>query len=347
MAVASWVMLPPLPQTDSTPLYRGRDELYAEDMLIAALRGFDFFTWLDAHPGSVADIARHFKFHERPVDVMTTLFVAKGLLERRGSSLALTPLAREHLVASSPWFLGPYFPRVTDRPIALDLIEILRTDKPASFASRKDTGDWHKAMETDEIAEEFTAAMDRRGLLLAQALARNLDLGGRRRLLDIAGGSGVYACALAARTSGLRASVFEKPPVDGIASRAIAARGFAENVDVVTGDMLTDGLPAGYDVHLLSNIVHDWDIPVVRQLLAASARALSPGGLLIIHDTFLNREKTGPLPIAAYSVLILHVTQGRCYSVAEMEELLAEAGFVNPREVPSAVGRSALVTIRA
>jgi 3-hydroxy-5-methyl-1-naphthoate 3-O-methyltransferase len=142
--VASPVTLPAPPHTDPSPLYRGRDELYAEDMLIAALRGFDFFTWLDAHPASVPDIARQFGFHERPVDVMTTLFVARGLLARSGSQLELTPLAREHLVASSPWFLGPYFPRVSDRPIAQDLIEILRSDKPANFASRKDAGDWHK-----------------------------------------------------------------------------------------------------------------------------------------------------------------------------------------------------------
>lgn len=339
-------MLPPLPHTDPTPLYRSRDELYADDMLIAALRGLDFFSWLDLHPGSVADIARHFNCHERPVDVMTTLFLAKGLLHRSNEAFSLTPLAQEHLVASSPWFLGPYFPRVTDRPIALDLLEILRTDKPASFASRKDTGDWHTAMESDEIAKEFTAAMDRRGLLLAQTLARGLDLGGRRRLLDIAGGSGVYACALAAHSPELRASVLEKAPVDAIAADAIAARGFSSHVDVVRGDMLADALPTGYDIHLLSNIIHDWDVPIVRQLFAACARALAPGGMLIVHDAFLNREKSGPLPIAAYSVLILHVTQGRCYSVAEVESLLMEAGFEPPSEVPSAVGRSALVAVR-
>ena len=135
------------PSPDPTPLDRSRDALYADDMLIAALNGFDFFTWLDQHPSSNADIARHFGFHERPVDVMTTLFVARGLLERDDDVLRLTALAREHLTASSPWFLGPYFPRVGDRPIAADLVAILRSGQPANFASRKDTNDWHKAME--------------------------------------------------------------------------------------------------------------------------------------------------------------------------------------------------------
>ena len=276
---------------------------------------------------------------------MTTLFVATGLLERDGDRLRLTDLAREHLVSTSRWFLGPYFPPVTDRPIAADLLEILRTDRPATFASRKDTADWHKAMETEQFAQEFTAAMDRRGQLLAQALAKNLDveLGGRQRLLDIAGGSGVYACGFAARFPTLRASVLEKAPVDRIASRAIADRGFDDRIDVVVGDMLSDPLPTGYDVHLMSNVVHDWDVPIVRRLLDASARAIAPGGMIVIHDAFLNADKTGPRTIAAYSVLLLHVTQGRCYSTAEMDALLREAGFDGAREVPSAVGRSALI----
>ena len=331
------------PRTDPSAIYQSRDELYADDMLIAALKGFDFFSWLDTHAGSVEDIAQHFGFHARPVDVMTTLFVARGLLERTDGALRLTGQAREHLVASSPWFLGPYFPKITDRPIALDLVEILRTDRPANFASRKNVADWHKAMETEQIAEEFTAAMDCRGRLLAQALAKHLDLRGRRRLLDVAGGSGIYACALAAQFPELTASVFEKPPVDRIAQRAIDKRGYGSRVNVVAGDMLNDALPQGYDVHLWSNVLHDWDVPIVRQLLDASARALPSGGEIVIHDAFLNADKSGPPSIAGYSVLLMHVTQGRCFSVREMAEWLREAGFSEPHEVPSAIGRSALV----
>lgn len=334
------------PETDPSGLYRERDELYAADLLVAALNGFDFFTWLDAHPSTVDGIARHFSFHARPVDVMTTMFVAKGWLERAGDELRLTPIAREHLVAGSPWHLGAYFPKVGDRPIARDLIEVLRTGQPANFASRKDHADWHKAMETEAVAEEFTAAMDVRGRFLAQALARNVDLSGRRALLDIAGGSGVYACALAARFPHLRAAVFEKPPVDGVARRAIARRGFASRVDVLSGDMLGAALPAGYDVHLWSNVLHDWDVPIVRQLLRASAAALPPGGTIVIHDAFLDRDKSGPVSIAAYSVLLMHVTQGRCYSNAEMESLLLECGFSQPADVPSAAGRSALIAAK-
>jgi predicted O-methyltransferase YrrM len=331
------------PRTDPTRIYRSRDEIYADDMFFAAVTGLDLFTWIAPHPRTLEDIARHFGCHPRPVDVMTTLLVAMGLLARDGPAFHLTDVAREHLVASSPWFLGPYFPKLADRPVARDLMHVLRTDQPAHFASREDESDWHRAMETEAFAEEFTAAMDCRGLLLAQALAKNLDLRHHERLLDIAGGSGIYACSLAAHFPALRASVLEKPPVDRIAARAIEARGFAARVQVVTGDMLGGSLPEGHDVHLFSNVLHDWDVATVKRLLQASARALPEGGLLIVHDAYLNADKTGPLHIAGYSVLLLHACQGRCYSSAEMTSWLSETGFETPRHVPSAVGRSALI----
>ncbi|MEN3338682.1 MAG: hypothetical protein V7647_2358 [Acidobacteriota bacterium] len=336
-----------LPHTDPSSIYDSRDQLYATDMLIAALAGLDFFSWLQKKPATVVEIASEYGFHARPVDVMTTLFVAMELLRRNGDVLELTERAREHLVASSPWFLGPYFPKLADRPIARDLIEILRSGQPANFASRKNEADWHRAMETESFAEEFTAAMDCRGVWLGPALAKRLDLRGRRRLLDIAGGSGVYACALVAHVAGLEAAVLEKPPVDRISARAIAKRGFSSKVRVVAGDMLNDPLPRGYDVHLFSNVLHDWDEPVVRELLRASAEAIAPGGVVIVHDAFLKAAKDGPLAIAAYSVLLMHVTQGRCYSVAEMASWLRDAGFDAPSEVPSGAGRSALVARRS
>ena len=60
------------------------------------------------------------------------------------------------------------------------------------------------------------------GDLSVTGLARTVDLGQYRHLLDIAGGSGIYACALAAHYPALQATVLEKPPVDRIAAAAIA-----------------------------------------------------------------------------------------------------------------------------
>jgi SAM-dependent methyltransferase len=200
-------------------------------------------------------------------------------------------------------------------------------------------------MEEPAFARSFTAAMDCRGVFLGRALAQTFDWRPCKRLLDIAGGSGIYACCVVAAHLHVRAAVFEKPPVDKVAAAAIAERGFSNQVSVIAGDMFRDALPAGYDIHLISNVLHDWDVPIVRQLLASSFTALPPGGVLVVHDAHLNAEKTGPLHVAEYSALLMHSTEGKCYSIGEMEDYLRGAGFAEMNFKPTAAARS-IITAR-
>ena len=335
-----------VPRTDPVDIYRVRDGIYAADMLLAAIVHLDLFSWLEKNPATRADVCRAFDTAARPTDVMLTLFAAMGLVEERQDAFHLTSLGAEHLVKTSPWFLGPYYESLKNRPVALDLLRVLRTGKPANWGSEKDGKDWHVAMETEEFAAQFTAAMDCRGVYLAQAVATSIDLSQRRHLLDIAGGSGVYACSLVTHHPHLAATVFEKSPVDRIAARAIAGRGCAAKVVVAAGDMLDGPLPGDADVHLYSNVLHDWDEPVVRQLIAKSFEALPPGGLIVIHDAFLNAVKDGPLHVAEYSILLMHSSEGRCYSTREMEEYLMDTGFRDASYRDTAAARGVMTATK-
>jgi len=331
------------PATDPIEIYRYRDGLYAVDMLTAAITGLDLFTFVGDQQLTKQQICVALEIQDRPTDVMLTLFAAMGFLKNADGVFSLTPRAREHLVSTSPWFLGPYYASLKDRPVCKDILAVLRTDKPANWASLKDEQAWAKAMEREDFAAQFTAAMDCRGVYLAQAVGKAVDLRNHTHLLDIAGGSGVYACSLVAHHPRLRATVLEKKPVDAIARKSIAARGLADRVSVLAGNMFADPFPAGCDVHLFSNVLHDWDEPLVRELIAKSFAALPAGGLLVIHDMHINAQKTGPLPVAAYSALLMTITEGKCYSVAELNGYLREAGFQDAKFIPTAADRSVII----
>jgi len=328
------------PKTDPTRIIRYRDGLYGVDLLGAAITGLDFFSRLAEQPVDLKTICKMFGIHERPADVMLTVFTAMDLVRHRNGLFEVTETAREFLVKDSYWYLGPYYGSMAERPVCKDFLTVLRTDKPANWASYKDEKEWTKAMENERFARIFTAAMDCRGRYLAHALAKVLDLRGTKRLLDIAGGSGIYARTLAEANPELRATILEKPPVD-----KIAREGTGDRVDVIISDMFKDPIPPGYDAHLFSNVLHDWDLPVVEQLVQKSFAALPPGGRIIIHDAHLNADKSGPLPVAEYSALLMSVSEGRCYSVTETEAFLNRAGCRDFTFQPTAVERS-FVTAR-
>ena len=113
-------------------------------------------------------------------------------------------------------------------------------------------------------------------------MARALRLEGYRHVLDIGGGSGVYASSIVVAHEHVRATVLEKPPVDAIARRDVAARGLSERVVTIAGDMgfvvCSEELPSGRLVATnifvreggTWKICHHHASPVARHIAVAS-----------------------------------------------------------------------------
>ena len=104
--------------------------------------------------------------------------------------------------------------------------------------------------------------------------------------------------------------------------------------------------PAAPTSILLSNVLHDWDVPECRALVGRCAAALPPGGRLLIHDVFLNDALDGPLPVALYSAALFRLTEGRAYSAAEYRAWLAAAGLSPGAVVPTLIHCGVLPAVK-
>ncbi|MBO0700164.1 MAG: methyltransferase domain-containing protein, partial [Zavarzinella sp.] len=165
-----------------------------------------------------------------------------------------------------------------------------------------------------------------------------VPLGGAKVLLDVGAGSGIYSFACLQQNPKLRAVLWDRPEVLKVAEELAREYGVADRINCVAGDMFADPVPAGADVVLLSNILHDWDMPECRTLLKRCAGALPNGGRLLIHDVFLNDDLGGPLAVALYSAGLFVLTEGRAYSAGEYRGWLREAGLTPAeRVVPTLV----------
>ncbi|MCA9167872.1 MAG: hypothetical protein KDB23_09405, partial [Planctomycetales bacterium] len=124
--------------------------------------------------------------------------------------------------------------------------------------------------------------------------------------------------------------------------RFAAEYGVADRVELCAADMFTDDLPRA-DFVLLSNILHDWDVPACHALVERCANALQPNGQLIIHDVLLNDALDGPLPIALYSAALFTLTEGRAYSGREYNDWLTAAGLTPASPVATHIHCHAIV----
>ena len=101
------------------------------------------------------------------------------------------------------------------------------------------------------------------------------------------------------------------------------------------GDFTEDELPGGFDVAWLSHILHGEGPSMCRAIIGKAARALEPGGLLLVHEFILDDSRTSPVFPALFSLNMLAGTaEGRSYSLSELSAMLAGAGARDVRLLP-------------
>jgi cyclopropane fatty-acyl-phospholipid synthase-like methyltransferase len=187
-------------------------------------------------------------------------------------------------------------------------------------------------LQGDERA--FAQAMASSASLGARETARRLDLRGVRSFLDLGGGPGVYAIEAARRQGGLRAVVFDSAKTLEVARDNIERAGLADRIQTRAGDALRDDLGAGYDLILLSNVIHAYAAQDNQRLVGRAAAALAPGGRLAVKDFLLGPDRTQPARAAMFAVNMLVATEGGdCYSVSEVREWLRAAGLQPERVI--------------
>jgi SAM-dependent methyltransferase len=329
------MMLPlPRPSVDPTPIFEAFRGNHATELLVAAVVEFKVFERLSQQPRSFEALRQEIGLAERPATVLLTALRALGLVRgdlREG--LELTELAREHLVPGTDFDVSGYLGLATESPGVRAMIERLRTNQPAGHAPDEQGAAFiyreglESAMEQELSARRLTLALAGRAKNVAPVLAEQVPLGDARLLVDVGGGTGIYSIAWLRNHPRLRAIVWDRPEVLKVVLEMAEAYGVADRLECRPGDMFVDAVPTGADVILLSNILHDWDVPQCAQLVERCAKALSPGGRLLIHDVLLNDALDGPLAIALYSAALFSLTEGRAYSAAEFQGWLTAAGL--------------------
>ncbi|XP_072788051.1 acetylserotonin O-methyltransferase isoform X4 [Taeniopygia guttata] len=92
------------------------------------------------------------------------------------------------------------------------------------------------------------------------------------------------------------------------------------------GDFFNDSIPEA-ELYILSKILHDWDDDKCKQLLAKVYKACKPGGGVLLVESLLNEDKSGPVETQLYSMNMLVQTEGKERTAAEYSKLLEAAGF--------------------
>lgn len=212
-----------------------------------------------------------------------------------------------------------------------DFVDSLRHN--TNVGLRRFEGDaddlYHRLANRPDLERLFYRCMRSWSRLSNPILVDKADLTGVKRVLDVGGGDGVNAIALAKANPGVEFTVLDLPGAVAIAEQKIADSGLSDRISVTAADIFTDTYPEGYDCVLFANQLVIWSAEQNRLLLGKAHEALDEGGKVLVFNAMSDATGDGPLYAALDNVYFatLPAAASTLYHWGQYEQWLSEVGF--------------------
>jgi SAM-dependent methyltransferase len=316
----------PVPAPELPPLARIRALIngYQSTAVLLAAYSLGLFTEIQRKPQVAADLARHCGAALRGLMPLLDALVGLGVLHRHGATYVLPRDLATYLVPGVDGDGTGLIDAAPDHVFAwMDLARSVREGEGRQVYSSEGllASDPERVRRYIRSVHTTTRESCRRVAEMAPLLPGS-------SLVDVGGGSGVFAAEYVRRTPDLKAYLFDLPPTIEIAREILASEGLEDTVEFVPGDYRRDPFPGPVDTVLISNVFQTESEEHCLSILRRAREALRPGGTLLIHGGMSDENVSPPPPLALFSMMMyLYFEEGALWSTEKVTQWLAAEGF--------------------
>ena len=328
-------MTSPEPRPDT--IWRLRLALYPSFALLAGIQ-LDLFTPLSNGPRTAEQVAEALGVNADKLRVLMYILSESGLLTVEGDQFSNSPEANHFLVKGHSSYLGAGYEAFAEQWNAVwNSAESIRT---GTAQAKLD----YSAMSEEELESHYHS-FHLGTLTTGRTLLAEYDFSLSRRLIDVAGGTGGVAIAIAQACPHLRATVVDLPTVTPVTQRLVLEAGMADRVEVVAADVVNGTLEGSYDVAVLCSFIPVISRDDAQRALKNVSQVMEPGGTIYITDNgTLDDSRLSPLMAVRQSLWWINVfDEGLAKTEQERREWLAVAGFEDIERKTFPDGRSIMV----
>jgi 2-polyprenyl-3-methyl-5-hydroxy-6-metoxy-1,4-benzoquinol methylase len=187
----------------------------------------------------------------------------------------------------------------------------------------------HGQFETLEHSDRLDGSLSN-SRLSADEIAKRVKIPSTaHRLLDIGGGSGLYAVKICQRNPQLKATVLDHESVLAQTREVLQAEGLVDRVQCSAGDFWHDNLGQDYDVVLLFNLLNGYPNARKIDLLRRAAETMNKSGMLIVLDQMRvpTLRGTAKAMVELTNLRLFHRGQGDTYLASSLSSWMDAAGL--------------------
>jgi 2-polyprenyl-3-methyl-5-hydroxy-6-metoxy-1,4-benzoquinol methylase len=310
---------PPSPE-----LFFDTVQAYQRTAALRAAIDLDLFTAIGDGAQTVPAIAKQIQSSERGTRILCDYLTIIGFLTKQGDRYQLTPDTTVFLSKRSPAYMGGTMAFLGSPEIVHHFDDLAGTIRRGSIPKSEST-----VSEENPVWETFARAMMPMMMPPAQAIAGILGpASGPIKVLDIAAGHGIFGIVIAQKNPQAQIVASDWAGVLKVAAENASQMGVAARHKTVPGDAFSVDWGSGYDVALMTNFLHHFDVETCTTLLKKVAASLKPGGRIAILEFVPNDDRVTPPGAATFAMQMLGGTpHGDAYTLAELTAMLKAAGF--------------------
>jgi len=318
---------PPSPQL----FFETVTAFHKTEALKAAIQ-LEIFTAIGEGNLTAAAIARRCQTAERGTRILCDALVIMGFLKKDASSYSLTQDSAVFLDRKSPAYLGSAIQFLV-APQALEGFQ-----KLAAAVRKGGTVVDHDSTEPEHpMWVDFARGMAPMMKMPADLIAKLLraEEGQKWKVLGLAVGHGLFEITLARHNPNAEVWGVDWPNVLEVARENAAAAGVSGRYHTIPGSAFDVEYGNDYDLVMITNFLHHFDLPTCEKLLAKVRAALKSGGRAVILEFVPNEDRVSPPVPAQFSLTMLAGTPGGdAYTFAELQRMLRSTGYSSVENHP-------------
>lgn len=290
------------------------------------------FTELAKGPLTLEAIRSRLGLHERGARDFLDALTALGMLKRDQGVYSNAPETNLFLDRAKPTYVGGMMEMMSARLFRFwgNLTEGLKTGLPQNEA--KEGSDLFQTLYSDpKRLEQFLSAMTGLSLGIARAISQKFPWAQYKTFVDVGAAQGGLPVVLAQAHPHLQGIGADLPIVGPIFEKYVASHGMQDRIRFQPLDFFQQPLPQA-DVIVMGHILHDWDLPTKKMLIAKAYDALPAGGALLLFEAIIDDDrKSNAMGLLMSLNMLIETPGGFDYTGADGQGWLREAGFKQTR----------------
>jgi 2-polyprenyl-3-methyl-5-hydroxy-6-metoxy-1,4-benzoquinol methylase len=286
----------------------------------------DLFTAIAEGNTSARALAARIKASVKGTRVLCDYLTVMGFLIKQRDEYSLTSDASVFLNRHSPAYVGSI-------SRFLGNVEGLQAFKDMAAIVRKGgTVMGQEGMESAEnpVWVEFAHSMAPLMTMPAQLVAELIGAkdAAKWKVLDLAAGHGIFGITVAKNNPNAEIVAVDWASVLTVAEENATKAGVADRFRKIPGSAFEVDFESGYDLVLITNFLHHFDVATNEGLLRKIHAAMAPGGRAVTVEFIPNEDRVSPAMDATFSLMMLGATaSGDAYTFSEYDRMFRNAGF--------------------